>query len=152
MFNGLLFCLVLVCFQLTNQYKYQNKKNFEIPEDFTLTFEYALEKTSKDWLNRGTIEFYSKNSAKNYKSNALVINKEFSKEEKENINNECQKDGLIIVRVKLPSINLISSIKAVSLYLFFEKLVRNCFNKLSRQNYFELSRKFKARINILNIL
>lgn len=117
LFTLQLISLLLLCFILNNfthSYKYKSKKNFEIQEDFIVPYEYALEKTGKNWTDRGSIEFRSKNAGKNFNSNAFAVSNDFTEEEKEEINNECKQNGLIVVRVKLNTgTYLISSIKAV---------------------------------------
>ena len=121
--NGLkLILILLISINIVVGYKYKSKKNFEIQEDFIVSFEYALEKTSKNWTERGTIEFKTKNSGKNYDSNAKAITKDFTEEEQKAISEECIKNGLIIVRVKLQQTNLISSIKAV-INIYLKKLI-----------------------------
>ncbi len=114
--NGLnILKLIILLSNFIFGYKYQSKKAFEIHEDFITIYDYALEKTSKNWTNRGNIEFRSKNSNKNYRSNAFAISKQYTEEEKEEMELECKKNGLVIIRVKLPHNNLIASTKAVNI-------------------------------------
>lgn len=118
------------------------KKEIDIKEDFNVDVEYRLEKSSTTWKKRGVINFLQKNSNKNYKASANVLNEAMTNEQIEEIKSECKNgNGLYYVRVRTQSNVFFSQVNSCDLLRskFYDRFIINHFGPVRNDQIISVS-------------